>query len=209
MLLHGTRARDDGRYEKTRWRCVRTVEGVLVPHYWTTPRPTPTADHPDGQTCGSCEHEVKRAEGPTVVPDFGYAVAEAARTLVLVDEGKSLREASQKVRYGAGRFSSDRHGHRWASRQNPEPVPEWDVAGNEKRTPDRTKATSDRPVLWLSPDEPGKHPSYPMSPMARSNWLTRARPGCPECRKRLTKAARRALKVRTGAATGAASAASP
>jgi hypothetical protein len=118
VLVHGTRARDDGRYEKTRWRCVRTVGGDVERHYWTTPRRTPTPGHPDGRVCGSCEHEVRRAEGPTVIPDFGYAVGEAARTLVLVGEGKSLREASQKVRYGAGRFTSDRHGHRWASRQN-------------------------------------------------------------------------------------------
>lgn len=52
------------------------------------------------------------------MPAYTFAVAEIARALVLVGEGKSLREASQKVRYGAGRFTSDRHGNRWASRQN-------------------------------------------------------------------------------------------
>jgi Probable Zinc-ribbon domain len=119
VSLHGRRRRADARYEKTRWRCVRTVAPkVFSRHYWTAPRRTPTHEHPDGTTCGTCEHEVRRGEGPTIVPAFSFAVAEAARSLVLVGEGKSLREASQKLRYESGKFSADVRGNRWASRQN-------------------------------------------------------------------------------------------
>ena len=64
-------------------------------------------------------------------------------------------------------------------------------------------------MLCVCPAEPGKHPSYMMSPMARANPLTRGKPGCPECRKRLTKAAQRAKAVRTATAMGAGSAPSP
>ena len=118
VSLHGQRGRADGRYEKTRWRCVRTVGGLVERHYWTAPRRTPTSAHPDGTVCGSCEHEAHRAEGPTIVPSYSFAVAEVARGLVLIGEGTSIRASSQKVRYGAGRFTSDHHGNRWASRQN-------------------------------------------------------------------------------------------
>lgn len=52
------------------------------------------------------------------MPAYAFAVAEIARGLVLIGEGTSLRLASQKVRYGAGRFTTDRRGNRWASRQN-------------------------------------------------------------------------------------------
>jgi hypothetical protein len=53
-----------------------------------------------------------------VVPRFSFPVADAARDLLLVGEGKSLRESSQKVRYAAGKFDVDSDGRRWASRQN-------------------------------------------------------------------------------------------
>lgn len=116
VYLHGQRRRRDERFAKTRWRCVRIENGKTLRHYWTGARRTPT--HPDGTTCDSCEHELARAEGPTVVPAFSFAVAEIARGLVLVGEGGSFRESSQKVRLRAGRFTIDRHGRRWASRQN-------------------------------------------------------------------------------------------
>jgi hypothetical protein len=60
----------------------------------------------------------------------------------------------------------------------------------------RTKATNDRPVLWVCPAEPGKRASYPTSPMARANWLTRAKPGCPVYRKGTTKVAQRARRAK-------------
>ncbi len=55
----------------------------------------------------------------------------------------------------------------------------------------------------------GKHPSYAVSPMARANWLTRGKPGCPASRKRLTKAGQRAKAVRMAKGRRAASAPSP
>lgn len=76
------------------------------------------ADHPDGLYCPSCEHETARGEGPAAIPSSVFSVGEVARVLVLVGEGKSLREAGQKVRYSAGKFATDRMGRRWASREN-------------------------------------------------------------------------------------------
>lgn len=79
---------------------------------------------------------------------------------------------------------------------HPELVAEWDAVGNERKSPDRAKATSNRPVLWLCLAEPHEHPAYRMSPLARANCLARGKPGCPGCRKRLTKAAQRAQRAK-------------
>jgi len=79
---------------------------------------------------------------------------------------------------------------------HPELVAEWDAPTNYPKTPQRTKATSKTVVTWLCRDHPDEHPTYPMSPLARGNWITRGRPGCPECRKALTKAARRSPRRR-------------
>lgn len=56
---------------------------------------------------------------------------------------------------------------------------EWDVVANGRRSPDRIKATSRTPMIWRCLDDP-EHPSYPMSPRARTG---REGPGCPLCRK--------------------------
>lgn len=118
VRLHGARAVPGGAFEKTRWACVIGKRPGEQIHTWTANRRTPTHLHPDGATCPSCEHEARRGDGPTVVPRFSFPVADAARDLLLVGEGKSLRESSQKVRYAAGKFDIDSDGRRWASRQN-------------------------------------------------------------------------------------------
>lgn len=79
---------------------------------------------------------------------------------------------------------------------HPELVAEWDAVGNERKSPDRTKATSNRPVLWLCFAEPHEPPAYRMSPLVRANCPARGKPGCPGCRKRLTKAAQRAQRAK-------------
>jgi hypothetical protein len=79
---------------------------------------TPAHHHPDERSCPTCEHEAGRADGATAVPFYAFSVAEIARALVLVGQGISMREASQRVRFGAGRYQADQSGRRTASRQN-------------------------------------------------------------------------------------------
>ena len=116
IYLHGQRAGRGGLYSRTRYQCVRGPKDARERHFWTTPHRAPTRIHPDGRMCANCEHELVRGEGPSVVPWFEFAVAEISRELVLVGEGTSMREASQKVRFSAGRYRSDQHGRRDASR---------------------------------------------------------------------------------------------
>jgi hypothetical protein len=118
IYLHGQRARRDRRYARPRYACVRDVDGAKRRHTWTLARRAPTATHPDGRLCANCEHEPVRGEGPSIAPAFAFAVAEAAHELVLVGEGTSIRESSQKVRFSAGKFSTGRRGRRDASREH-------------------------------------------------------------------------------------------
>lgn len=118
VYLHGQRVRDDGLYSRTRYRCVPDEESGAKRHTFTGPRRSPTHAHPDGIACSSCEHDVGRGEGPSIAHHYAFSVAEVARGLMLVGEGKSIRESSQIVRHDGGRYKTDHRGMRWASRQN-------------------------------------------------------------------------------------------
>ena len=78
----------------------------------------PTHDHAVERSCPTCEHEAGRADGATAIPFYTFSVAEIARALVLVGQGVSMREASQRVRFDADRYHADESGRRVASRQN-------------------------------------------------------------------------------------------
>ena len=65
---------------------------------------------------------------------------------------------------------------------HPHLVREWDVSANGPLRPDRIKATYDKTVGWICPDDP-EHPPYRMSPFTRA----RREVGCSLCRR--TKAA--------------------
>ena len=61
----------------------------------------------------------------------------------------------------------------------PDLVREWDTAANTPLRPDRIKATYDKTVRWVCPDDP-EHPPYRMSPFTRAKMPV----GCPLCRRR-------------------------
>lgn len=49
---------------------------------------------------------------------------------------------------------------------HPHLVREWDAAANGPLRPDRMKATYDKAVGWIRPEDP-EHPPYRMSPFTR------------------------------------------
>lgn len=62
---------------------------------------------------------------------------------------------------------------------HPHLVRDWDAAANGPLRPDRIKATCDKTVGWVCPDDP-EHPPYRMSPLTRS----RREIGCSLCARR-------------------------
>lgn len=56
---------------------------------------------------------------------------------------------------------------------------EWDTAANAPLRPGKNKATYDKTVSWICPDEP-EHPPYRMSPFTRAKLPV----GCPLCRRK-------------------------
>jgi len=69
----------------------------------------------------------------------------------------------------------------------PDLVREWDATANAPLRPDRIKATYDKAVRWICPDDP-EHPGYKMSPFTRAKLPV----GCPLCRRKAKVEARRA-----------------
>jgi hypothetical protein len=67
----------------------------------------------------------------------------------------------------------------------PDLVREWDAPANAPLRPVRIKATYDKTVRWICPDDPA-HPAYRMSPFTRAKLPF----GCPLCRRK-TKAQER------------------
>ena len=116
IYLHGQRARPDGRYGRSRFRCL--PDDGSPPHTFALSKRAPTHRHPDERVCPTCEHEAGRVDGATAIPGYAFSVAEIARALVLVGQGVSMREASQHVRFEADRYRVDPSGRRTASRQN-------------------------------------------------------------------------------------------
>lgn len=116
IYLHGQRKRPDGIYARSRFRCLPSDGSPS--HTFALAKRTPTHRHPDERSCPTCEHEAGRADGATAVPFYTFSVAEIARALVLVGQGISMREASQRIRFEADRYQADRSGRRTASRQN-------------------------------------------------------------------------------------------
>ena len=61
----------------------------------------------------------------------------------------------------------------------PDLVREWDTTANAPLRPDKIKATYDKAVRWICPDDP-EHPGYKMSPFTRATLPV----GCPLCRRK-------------------------
>lgn len=116
IYLHGQRKRPDGIHARSRFRCLPSDGSPS--HTFALAKRTPAHHHPDERSCPTCEHEAGRADGATAVPFYAFSVAEIARALVLVGQGISMREASQRVRFEADRYQADQSGRRTASRQN-------------------------------------------------------------------------------------------
>ena len=77
------------------------------------PRRHPNANHPHGgRACVECEHLLDRHEGPQTTRRQVFTIREAARALVAVGEGRSMRQASEAARDTAQRFVTDRWGQR-------------------------------------------------------------------------------------------------
>lgn len=88
------------------------------PHKFIEPlaRRHPNAAHPHGgRSCEECEHVLDRHEGPQTTRRQVFTIREAARALVAVGEGRSMRQASEAARNSAKRLVTDRWGQRKAS----------------------------------------------------------------------------------------------
>ncbi len=79
------------------------------PHKFIEPlarrHPTPHNPRAGGRRCESCEHVLDRHEGPQTARDHVFTIHEAARTLMAVGRGTSLRWASRTTRREANRMS--------------------------------------------------------------------------------------------------------
>jgi len=69
----------------------------------------------------------------------------------------------------------------------PDLVREWDATANVPLRPDKIKATYDKTVRWICPDDP-EHLPYRMSPFTRAKVPV----GCPLCRRKAKAQERRA-----------------
>ncbi len=69
----------------------------------------------------------------------------------------------------------------------PDLVREWDKATNAPLRPEKIKATYDKTVSWICPDDP-EHPPYRMSPFTRGKMAV----GCALCRRKALAQERRA-----------------
>lgn len=80
------------------------------------PRRRPNAQHPHGGgACEECEHVLERHEGPQTSKRQSFTIREAARALVAVGEGRSLRRSSEASRRSAQRLTTNAWGQRRAS----------------------------------------------------------------------------------------------
>ena len=118
VRLHGVRYRADHQAAKPRFLCVPATGNRDDIHTFTLGKTWHTHAHPDGTTCVQCEREVGRADGSTVVPQSSFALLEAARLLVDVGGGLSLRKSSRRLRTESGRKSVDVVGREFYSKQN-------------------------------------------------------------------------------------------
>lgn len=100
VRLHGRRLRADGRYGRPRFWCVPTTGS---PHTFSLPKLAPTHAHADRGMCLECERASGRSDGSSVVPASMFALINAARLLVEIGGGSSLRKASRRVRIDTDR----------------------------------------------------------------------------------------------------------
>lgn len=88
------------------------------PHKFIEPLPRrhPNSSHPlGGRACEECEHILDRHEGPQTSRQQFFTIREAARALVAIGEGRSLRASSYSTRTGAQRLVTNAWGQRRAS----------------------------------------------------------------------------------------------
>ncbi len=97
-------------YRRPSYRCV-PKEGRRHRFQAALARRQPGPDHPAGDICGECERTLDRDEGPETARKAEFTIREAARVLVRVGEGRSLREASEEARRGAGWSTRSARGH--------------------------------------------------------------------------------------------------
>jgi hypothetical protein len=89
-----------------------------APHKFIEPlaRRHPNARHPHGGgMCEECEHVLERHEGPQTSRRQSFTIREAARALVAVGDGRSLRRSSEASRRSAQRLVSTPWGQLRAS----------------------------------------------------------------------------------------------
>jgi hypothetical protein len=92
----------DGAFARQQYRCY-PITGPS--HDFTLDRRHPTADHPHGAICTSCEREMGPADGQRISRRFTQSVAEIAQVLVGVGRGDSLRGSAHDARHTARRFT--------------------------------------------------------------------------------------------------------
>ncbi len=112
IQLAGRRTSSAGRLARSRFLC---VPDTGPPHKFTLPRRQPSHQHPLGQACPSCEADIGRTTGPVMPTWFQQSAAEAARVLLEVGTGTSMRKAARSVRFDADRFTPGPAGIRRAS----------------------------------------------------------------------------------------------
>lgn len=116
-------------HERPRFVCVPRLDPLIGkrpplhadgsrPHNFIEPlaRRHPNARHPHGgKACEECEHVLDRHEGPQTTRRQTFTIREAAKAIVAIGEGRSLRRASERARRSAQRLVTDRWGQRRAS----------------------------------------------------------------------------------------------
>jgi hypothetical protein len=101
VRLHGVRYIGAGLYARSRFQCV-PADGARA-HTFSLAKRSPTHAHPDGVTCLVCEREQGRTDGTSLVPAAAFTLLDAARLLVDVGGGTSLRRASRRLRIESAR----------------------------------------------------------------------------------------------------------
>jgi hypothetical protein len=113
IYLDGTRKSKDGRFERTRWRCIPESDYGYIrerkhgpnEHVFTVPM-SPRREARGGAECAHCERPFARAEGLAGPAHFSTVVQEIADGMISVGAGTSYRRISRRVRAAVGRVST-------------------------------------------------------------------------------------------------------
>lgn len=108
IWLDGRRTSRDGRFERTRYRCL-PADPLEKPHAFLAPVPG-RRECGHEAACETCDRPFGRADGLAGAWRFSFVLREAATTLVRAGRGTSYRKISAAIRASIGRTSARGHG---------------------------------------------------------------------------------------------------